>query len=233
MQFPNGKLNNLRGFFQDTDVHLYNLKEDFNESHDLAGKYPDKVKELLADFDKEAQKYNVYPLKSGKTKIDPNYPNPQRPHYDIYVGARNYGEYPYFDGTQGKPYTIAVYITESSGKDNGVLMSQKDFALYMLNGVPVFAVRDDNKIIASHEVPAGKSVVKAEVLHKGKSPSTVKLYINDELVGTCALNSKLNMSGKTNYIQVGRQWGVPVNNDYKSPFFFSGKIFKGTVDIKQ
>ena len=27
--------------------------------------------------------------------------------------------------------------------------------------------------------------------------------------------------------------GLPVNNDYKSPFTFTGKIFKGTVDIKQ
>ena len=112
-------------------------------------------------------------------------------------------------------------------------MSQKGFALYMLNGVPVFAARNDNKIVASHAVPAGKTVVKAEVLHKGKGPSTVKLFIDDELVGTCELKNKLNMSGKTNFIQVGRQWGVPVNDDYKSPFIFSGKIFKGTVDIKQ
>lgn len=233
VQFPNGKLNNLRGFFPDTDVHLYNLKEDFNESNDLAKKYPEKVSELLADFEKEAWKYNVYPLKSGKTKVDPNYPNPQRPHYDIYVGARNYGEYPYFDGTQGKPYTISVYISESNGRDNGVLMSQRGFALYMLDGVPVFAVRDDKKIVASRAVPAGKSVVKAEVRHKGKTPSSVRLYINDELVGSCELKEKLNMSGKSNFIQVGRQWGLPVNNDYKSPFTFTGKIFKGTVDIKQ
>ena len=35
-----------------------------------------------------------------------------------------------------------------------------------------------------------------------------------------------------NYIEVGRQWGVPVNGDYASPFYFTGKIFKGTVDGK-
>ena len=112
-------------------------------------------------------------------------------------------------------------------------MSQRGFALYMLDGVPVFAVRDDKKIVASRAVPAGKSVVKAEVRHKGKTPSSVRLYINDELVGSCELKEKLNMSGKSNFIQVGRQWGLPVNNDYKSPFTFTGKIFKGTVDIKQ
>jgi hypothetical protein len=60
--------------------HLYNLKQDFNELNDLADKHPEKVKELAEVFDKEAWKYNVYPLKDkwetanqsiydGKTKV--------------------------------------------------------------------------------------------------------------------------------------------------------------------
>lgn len=28
-----------------------------------------------------------------------------RTHYDIYTGSRGWGEYPYFDGSGGKPYT--------------------------------------------------------------------------------------------------------------------------------
>jgi len=41
---------------------LYNLKDDFNEQHDLAKKYPAKLKELKALFDADAAKYNIYPL---------------------------------------------------------------------------------------------------------------------------------------------------------------------------
>ena len=232
VQFPNGQVSNLRKPYPDTEVHLYNLREDFNESRDLAKKYPEKVKELLADFDKEAWKYNVYPLKSGKDKIDPNYPNPQRPHYDIYVGARNYGEYPYFDGSQGKPYTIAVHIAEGGPQSNGVLMSQKDFALYVLNGVPVYATSGGKKLVANRVLPQGKSVVKAKATHQGKQ-TTIELFIDDEPAGSIQLPQKMNLPGKSNHIQVGRQWGVPVNKDYKSPFTFTGKIFKGTVDIAQ
>lgn len=44
--------------------YLYNTREDFSESNDLSAKYPEKVKELLDLFDKEALKYNVYPLKN-------------------------------------------------------------------------------------------------------------------------------------------------------------------------
>lgn len=47
----------------DTDVwELYNLNEDFNERIDLAKKQPEKLAELKALFDAEAQKYNIYPL---------------------------------------------------------------------------------------------------------------------------------------------------------------------------
>jgi arylsulfatase len=44
--------------------YLYNTKEDYNEVNDLSAKYPEKVKELTDLFDKEALKYNVYPLKN-------------------------------------------------------------------------------------------------------------------------------------------------------------------------
>ncbi len=41
---------------------LYNVKEDPTEYNDLAGKMPDKLKEMQAIFDAEAKKYNVLPL---------------------------------------------------------------------------------------------------------------------------------------------------------------------------
>lgn len=57
----------------DKDVwELYHLKEDFNERNDLATKNPEKLKELKALFDSEANKYNVYPL------VDWDYTNKKR-----------------------------------------------------------------------------------------------------------------------------------------------------------
>jgi arylsulfatase len=41
---------------------LYNLNEDFNERVNLANKYPEKLKELKALYDAEADKYHIYPL---------------------------------------------------------------------------------------------------------------------------------------------------------------------------
>jgi arylsulfatase A-like enzyme len=41
---------------------LYNLNEDPTELNDLAKKYPEKLKELKAQFDADAQQYNIYPF---------------------------------------------------------------------------------------------------------------------------------------------------------------------------
>ena len=41
---------------------LYNLAEDYSQDNDLAAKKPDKLKELQAVFQTEAEKYNVLPL---------------------------------------------------------------------------------------------------------------------------------------------------------------------------
>ncbi len=41
---------------------LYDMKHDFNERVNLAGKYPQKLKALRAVFEQEAKKYHVYPL---------------------------------------------------------------------------------------------------------------------------------------------------------------------------
>ncbi|MCR5132785.1 MAG: hypothetical protein K6B16_02330, partial [Bacteroidales bacterium] len=73
---------------------------------------------------------------------------------------------------------------------------------------------------------------KVQAEHKGKK-SVIHLSIDDEPAGDMEMSSKINIQGKLNAIQVGRQWGVPVNDDYISPFLFSGIIFKACIDIVQ
>jgi arylsulfatase len=50
---------------QDIDARpweLYNLNEEFSQAHNLAGEYPDKLKELLRVFDEEAPRNHAYPI---------------------------------------------------------------------------------------------------------------------------------------------------------------------------
>ena len=48
--------------FENDVWELYNINEDFNELNDLSAKYPEKLKELKALFDKRAVEYKLYPF---------------------------------------------------------------------------------------------------------------------------------------------------------------------------
>lgn len=87
-------------------------------------------------------------------------------------------------------------------------------------------------MIASKRIPDGPCVVKAKIDPNG-SHTVVTLFIDDQQVGSTELSVAVKLAGKSNAVQVGRQWGVPVNGDYESPFYFSGRIFKACIDIDQ
>ncbi len=48
--------------FDDDVWELYHVSEDFSESNNLAIENPEKLTELIEEWEKEAVKYNVYPL---------------------------------------------------------------------------------------------------------------------------------------------------------------------------
>ena len=47
--------------FDESAWELYNLNEDYTERIDLAQKYPEKLAELKAEFEKQAQEHHLYP----------------------------------------------------------------------------------------------------------------------------------------------------------------------------
>jgi len=53
---------NLTQPFDEDKWELYHVAEDFSESRNLAEENPEKLAEMVAIFDEEAWKYNVYPL---------------------------------------------------------------------------------------------------------------------------------------------------------------------------
>ncbi len=58
--------------FMDAPWELYDIDHDFSQAHDLAAQQPAKLKELQALFDREARKYDVYPLDARMSeRMDP------------------------------------------------------------------------------------------------------------------------------------------------------------------
>jgi len=250
VQFPNDKVAAQRQRNQEFDSipHLYNLKEDFNESKDLAEKYPEKVAELIAEFEKDAWKYGVYPLFTNETDAQRVFKN-DRSHIEIFIGPKGYAEYPYLIGMDGHSFSLSADI-EATPSTNGVLFSingnANSFSFYLKDGVPTYCFKRYfdlpnfpmalQKVKADRQVPEGKSNVKMDFNFNLQTyDCDIVLYINNEKVGEGsigkgAVTSFMSILGPQ--LQIGRCYGVSFTDDYKSPNLFGGKIKRAYIDIK-
>ncbi|MDR3269237.1 MAG: arylsulfatase [Tannerella sp.] len=219
----------------DKKIQLYNVREDFNELHDLADKYPDKVKELADAFDAEAWKYNVYPLKETWDIQNKNVYNGKNQvvlYSDAYLTPFSI---PYFVNTAS--YSIVADVDIPTIKDQGVLLSAGGylggFSLYVKGGKLAFAYNAEGRTIeltSNKTIGTGKQKLKAEIQQDITNRNkAVTLYINGDKVAT--QNFEIGSARhSTEGLDVGRDVGTAVTVAYKAPFIFSGKINRVTLE---
>jgi arylsulfatase len=238
---------------------LYNLQNDFNERIDLAGKYPDKLKELQDQFDEEAKKYNVYPL------VDASQVNGsagrERSVYGkknrivLYPGVEQFLTYsgPQF---QAQSFSITANVSRYSKQEQGVLFATGDgfdgLSIYVKDdrlevahntGTVVKYLKSDKPIsgffknslplqlkFALHYIPPAKDE-KGSIL--GSLPAgTESIYINDVKVGErpiTAAEAKYIANYKDG-IDVGQDLNSPVTEHYKAPFKFTGGLREVVIE---
>ena len=125
---------------------LYNTKEDFSLTNDLAAKHPDKLKELQDLFDKEAIANNVYPLDdrvferfnaaiAGRPDLMGS-----RTSLTLAQGMTGILENTFInEKNNSKTITANVQL---HGNDKGIILAQGGkfggWALYMDNGKPAY-----------------------------------------------------------------------------------------------
>ena len=219
--------------FEDDVWELYHVAEDYSESNDLAKKHPEKLKELIAEWDKEAWKYNVYPLYDDVTAriadVNKRY-TPQRKTFNFYTpGAIRIPE-AYSPPVKNRNHTMIGELDLPSGSTSGVILAQGGiyggYALYLVNGELRYAYNafDENRytVKASKKLPKGKAVVKAvykvgEPNGKGPDSGTgsVTLFINGEKVGEGKVErTHPGLFSLNETFDVGVDMGTPVSKDY-------------------
>lgn len=125
-------------------LELYDLAKDFSQSQDVAGQYPDKVKEMKELFVAEAKKYQVFPMDASvAARIVAPRPN-------ITAGR---SEFVYTNPMVGLPqgdspllintsYTITADIDVPEGGAEGMILTSggrfAGYGFYLLKGKPVF-----------------------------------------------------------------------------------------------
>jgi arylsulfatase len=229
---------------------LYNLNEDFTQSNDLAAQHPEKLRELEAIFWKEAEKYQVLPLDwraverlSAELQGRPSL-----------AGKRK--QFVYFPGQAALPdgasppmlnksWTITAEVEIPAGGAEGMIYTHGGLTgglgLYVKDGRAHFAynmLAIDRYLVSSEPLPKGKVALQVRFQYEGQpgqlgKGGAVTLLANGQTVGEGKLPKTVPLQFSLGEgVDVGRDSGSAVSDQYQLPFEFTGKIEKVTVDLK-
>jgi len=239
--------------FADDRWELYNLEQDYSQAHDLAAQNSQKLKEMIATFDAEARRNQVYPL----LPIRGGNPSP----------AKGRTVFTYRSGVTRLPaavvpklgdraHRIVADIVVPTGKAAGVIVAQGGrfggFTLYLRDGRAVYEInvlgKYRQKIESQQALPPGPAQISFEVtLEKeaaGAQPVVLpyqsarlhqavgRLYINGAQVAEAQFPKYGVFEGFTETLDVGSDAGSPVSDQYASPFAFSGQINKVNIELR-
>jgi arylsulfatase A-like enzyme len=228
---------------------LYDVSKDFSEANDVAAQYPDKLKELQADFMTEAKKYNVLPLDDRFIERSDPRLRPSliegRTHFVYYRGAAHIPESSVAD-TSNKSFAITATIdVPKTGSSDGVIVAKGGVAggytLFIKQGRPKFEynwyAQERYKIASSEAVVPGRNVVKVDFKYDGggiAKGGLVMLYLNDKKVGEGRVE-KTEPAGRFSAdetFDTGFDSASPVSDEYRSPFKFPGTVNRVEIDIE-
>jgi arylsulfatase len=231
------------GDFDHDDWELYKLNDDYSEADNLATKYPDKLKELQADFLVEAKKYNVFPLddrfaERGDPRLRPSL-IAGRTHFVYYPGAEI--PEPSAVDTKNKSHSITATIDVPKGGGDGVIIAEggttAGFSLYVKGGKPVYEYnyfgQQHYKIAGSEHLPVGPVTVKIDFKSDGGigRGGSVTMFVNGKKVGEGRVEKTVFGRFGGESLSVGMDTASPVSDSYESPFTYAGVIKKVEIDI--
>lgn len=205
---------------------LYDMTADRTELHDLSSAFPERARQMAALWEAWAERSNVLPL------------NPRGPGTQASALSRQkrFELKPADDlprerapAIQGKGFTLAVSV-ERVGE--GVLVAQgggsAGYALYLREGRPIFAVRQDQKLtlVAAREplrsLPAALSV-------RFGADGRISLREGErEIAAGQAPGPFDRMPGEG--LQVGRD-AATAAGQYEAPFAFTGRLGPVVVEL--
>ena len=225
---------------------LYNLTNDYSQSNDLAGKMPDKLRDMKESFLVEATKYDVFPLDNSFTARAAT-PRPSATAgRTVFTFSGESSGLPYSDAPDitGKSYSITAEVEVPANGAEGMINTLGGrgggHGLYLLKGKPVFVYNFFDLERFRWEAPAaltaGKHTIVFDFKYDGPGfgkGGTGTLSVDGKAVANKTIPHTIPFV-ETIYetFDVGVDTRTPVDdNDYQPPFRFTGKIDKLTIKL--
>jgi hypothetical protein len=222
---------------------LYHVAEDFSESEDLADKHPEKLRELIERWWAEAGKYNVLPL-DARMQARMAEPKP--------LAARETNRYVYYPGgapqfeytavnLKDRSHTITAEVEIPADGAEGVLLAHGSwfagYSLYVkdrrLHYVHNYLGLEEYRISSDEDLPNGPVTLRFRFNRTGEHRGVGSLYVGDRKVGEGEIPrtvpAVIETSGEG--LCCGYDSGLPVTDDYRSPFRFTGTLKRVIVEV--
>ncbi len=227
---------------------LYHVAEDFSECEDLAEQHPDKLRALIDRWWAEAGRYNVLPLDA---RFQARFSEPKPP----LAGAPSPGEasrYVYYPDAApvleyqavkvlNRSHTITAEVAIPTGGAEGVLLAQggrfAGYSLYVqdrrLHYVHNYLGLQEHRISSAEELPTGRLTLRFVFTKSGEHQGNGALFVDDRQVGEGEiLRTVPHLFDHTaEGLCCGYDSGLPVTDEYRSPFRFTGTIARVVVDV--
>lgn len=226
------------GSADNREWQLFDLRNDFSQSTDIAKKYPQKLAEMRARFFVEAERANALPIHRYEGSAG-------RP--NAYSGLRSVS----FRGAQnrlpeeaapsliGRSFTLQARVSLANDATNGVLFAiggrfgglswfMKDgkmFAHYNLANVQRYELTTDRP------VTAGRHDLELRLTTAGRGQSArIAVSVDSVVVGELALPRTLPFRYSLDEtLDIGSDQGTAVTDSYAAPFSFAGTIEELTI----
>ena len=222
---------------QDT-WELYDLRSDFSQAVDLAGKHPQKVAEMKKAFDAEAKANRVYPIGGGLWSVlQPQYA-PSNPATEFRYTQNVVGVPEFAAPKLGARSNLVTIDAELTPDSTGVLYALGAFsgglALWVEKGTLSYEYNlfeiQRTRIDTSGPLPSGKVKIEIEsrlTEQKHAAPMDVVIRVNGKEVakGRVPVTAPLAFTANDAF-DVGMDSYSPVSLAYfdRAPFKFNGKI---------
>lgn len=229
---------------------LYNTREDFSLTADLAATEPGKLAEMKAAFLTEAVKYNVLPIddrtleRFNATLVGRPDLMGGRTSLTVYEGMTGMMENAFIN-IKNRSSVITAEVEIPKGGANGVVIAQAGrfagWSLYFKNGKPAYTYNfvglSEYTVSGKKAVAAGKANIRLEFTYDGGGPGkggTAALFVNGEKVGEGRIEHTVaSVFSGDEGADVGIDEGTNVTNAYKEgDNRFTGKIEKVTIEVK-
>lgn len=214
--------------FQDDVWHLY-APGDVTEVTDVAARYPAKLEELKASWDREARANNVYPLDDNPARGRLNNERLWRGVTDFtyYMpGAQGLSDQA-FAPLKGRSHRIDAALDLGAGADGVVLAvggAEAGFSLYLKDGKASYDVNGLAAALYHIEtpdpLPQGPVTLSVQFRQKTPTSGTAALLVNGREVasGDVPVAAITAYSAGAETADLGRDNGTGVSDRYQAPF---------------